>query len=86
MAQAKIVNVDIVKTNNGLLRATSEDIKGLHVVSDTIESLKDRAKSMLRDIFLAEGKDVSVYETEGESPDITPPWVVVSNRSETASC
>ncbi len=86
MAHAKLVTIDIVKTQNGLLRATSEDVRGLHVVAETLDTLKERAKSMLRDLFHANGEDVSIYETERASKDASPPWVIIPRPSDRLAC
>ena len=86
MAQAKIITILISRTDNGLFRATSEDVRGLHAVADDDETLRSRVCNMLVDIFAAKGEDVAVYETEPRGDQTPPPWVIIPQNSVVAAC
>lgn len=82
MAKARIITVSIEPTEAGLLRATSNEVPGLHVVSNELEELKPLVKSMLADLYEAQGQSVSIYEAEQNEGSIPAPWVVVPRSAE----
>lgn len=86
MTKAKIITVNIEMTRAGLLRATSDDMLGLHVVADNEDHLRELAKEMLCDLFEAQGQVVSIYEAEQKEPTIPAPWVVVPSANSNATC
>lgn len=85
MKTAKIITVQVTRTDSGLLRATSEDLVGLHAVAKDEPSLRHVVCEMLTDLFEAMGEKVSVYEAEAKD-DLPPPWVVIPNSSGVAAC
>lgn len=86
MTRAKIITVKIESTENGLLRATSDDLLGLHVVASNSQRLKELTKDMLCDLFEARGERVSVYESEDISSAQMPPWVIVPENDHKQAC
>lgn len=86
MARAKIIDVTVEKTDNGLLRATSPQMKGLHAVGKSLDSLKETVTLVLADIYAAQGLDVAVFEAESLDADSMPPWVVVPNTNAQRVC
>ena len=77
MSNVKIIDIHVESTQNGLLRATSPQIVGLHVVAGDRAKLLVRARAMLGDLFAAQGEDVSVYDAEPRDAQEQPPFVVV---------
>jgi hypothetical protein len=85
MDRARIVHVDIETTPQGLLRATSTQERGLHVAGRTLDGLKFSVESMLRDLYLAQGHEVSVFEAEEPETASAAAWVIIPNELRKAS-
>lgn len=81
MEKAQIIRVTIEGTDNGLLRATSPDLKGLHVVAQDDVVLRQRTTAMMSDLFELSGRPVNIFEAE-EIGAIQSPWIVVPKSAD----
>lgn len=57
MRHAKIVTIQIERTKAGLLRATSSDVRGLHVAASDEDTLRRLVCEMLTDLFAVHGEE-----------------------------
>jgi hypothetical protein len=74
--KAKVIRVDIKKTDAGFLRATSRDHAGLFVAAETRDQLLVTVPALLKDLYQAKGENVLVREAEPLEAG-TLSWVVV---------
>lgn len=75
MMKARLIDVVIEQTKQGLLRATSPQVTALHAAGHSPDDLKIAVRAMLEDIFGSNGHQVSAFET-----DRPEAWVVVPAR------
>ena len=79
MTKAKIISVEITKGEAGLLHAMSPQMSELFVSGESKEELIEAVPEVIRAIYKAHGKDVTVLEAESSDTPIPMPWVILSN-------
>ena len=75
--RATTFNVHI-EDRNGMLVATSEDIKGMLVVEYSLEALENAIPREVQDLFAACGVQVVVTKLDTSEGDGDRPWVAMS--------
>lgn len=75
--KAKIVRVEVEKGREGLFYATSPDLKGLLVASQTMEGLKAEIPIAIEEMFEASDAPVKVTELENDG-DCS--WVAIPTQ------
>ncbi|WP_159591503.1 hypothetical protein [Chelativorans xinjiangense] len=74
--KAKIINVSLTKANS-LVYATSNDLPGLYVSGRDEASVMANIPEAIRVMYLADGIEVLVSETEAADTHVPAPWVAV---------
>jgi len=75
--KATIIRVEIRETEEGRFYASSPDLWGLNISSSTIEKLNNEIPQVIRMLFAAQGKNVSVIEADALDEKGKAPWIAV---------
>lgn len=86
MNRAKIITVRIEAGDAGLLHATSPEMGELFVSGESVEEIHEAVPEVIKAIFAAHGKSVSVYEADADDLELPMPWVILANGDHHASC
>lgn len=88
MQRAKIIGLVIETGEEGLLHATSPDMRELFVSARSVEELKRTVPAVIEAIYDAHGEAVRVLEADGArgAAQDASPWVVVPKVATELAC